>query len=323
MPTFHFTGTSTASSTSTTLSSLSSISAFVSTSSNGVNFTFSLTAINTAPFPTPTFVTITDTVGSGISGLVSFSSSVSFTVSLLVSFTGAPTGTVFSSNPIVDGTFGSGSAAPGVNGNQLQFAIMGFGNNARFSFNSINALLCFTGGTNIATPTGAVPVEELTEGDMVLTADGRETPVRWLGRSPVDTRLAHPARVNPIRITAGALGNGLPRRDLRLSPDHAIEIDGTLCNAGALVNGSTIWQERGKMPDGFAYYHVETDAHELLLAEGVAAESFIDYAGRDSFENSGEATAHIREMDLPRISSARLVPGHIRERLAPLPIAAE
>jgi hypothetical protein len=62
----------------------------------------------------------------------------------------------------------------------------------------------------------------------------------------------------------------------------------------------------------------------LLLAEGVAAESFIDYAGRDGFENGGEAEPRaIPEMDLPRVSSSRLVPGHIRDRLAPMPVAAE
>ncbi|WP_235862121.1 Hint domain-containing protein [Roseovarius litorisediminis] len=189
--------------------------------------------------------------------------------------------------------------------------------------NSLSATInCFTAGTQIATPQGVRDVETLQPGDMVLTASGNARAVKWLGYARVDTRLAHPAKINPICITAGALGNGLPKRDLYLSADHAIAIDGHLINAGALVNGTTIYQVQGKMPDGFTYYHVETDAHELLLAEGVAAESFIDYAGRDSFENGAEATATIPEMDMPRISSARLVPDHIRAALAPA-IAAE
>ena len=68
--------------------------------------------------------------------------------------------------------------------------------------------------------------------------------------------------------------------------------------------------------DGFTYYHVETVAHELLLAEGVAAESFIDYAGRDSFENAEEAQDRsIPEMALPRVSAKRLVPDSLRAGL--------
>ncbi len=180
---------------------------------------------------------------------------------------------------------------------------------------SATSLNCYTAGTAIATPDGRVPVETLQAGDKVLTADGRETEVLWLGRQPVDSRLAHPAKVNPVRIVAGALGGGLPARDLRLSPDHALAIDDHLINAGALVNGSTIYQERGQMPEGFTYYHVETEAHELLLAEGVAAESFIDYASRDSFVNGHERDRHIAEMALPRISAARLVPDELKARL--------
>jgi hypothetical protein len=183
---------------------------------------------------------------------------------------------------------------------------------------------CFMPGTLIATADGEAPVETLKAGDMVRTADGRLTPVTWLGEQSVNVRLQHPAKVNPVCIRAGALGGGLPVRDLHLSPDHAIEIDGVLYNAGALVNGSTIYQ-MAKMPmDGFTYYHIETEAHELLVAEGVSAESYIDYDGRAGFDNAAEADGRtIAEMDLPRVSSARLVPDDIRERLAPLPIAAE
>ena len=160
-------------------------------------------------------------------------------------------------------------------------------------------------------------VEDLTVGTKLRTADGGTTTVKWLGEMPIDTRLVHPARANPVCITAGALGDGLPKQDLRLSPDHAIEIDGVLYNAGALVNGTTIYQERGKLPDGFTYYHIETVAHELLLAEGVPAESFVDYAGREAFDNGDEVRGPIAEMDLPRISAARHVPAHLRERLTP------
>jgi hypothetical protein len=181
---------------------------------------------------------------------------------------------------------------------------------------------CFCAGTRIATRNGLTKVEDLSAGERIFLADGRETEVLWLGRQVVDTSVTNPREINPIRITKGALGGGLPERDLRLSPDHALAIDGYLINAGALVNGSTIYQEHDVTED-FTYYHIETDAHELILAEGVAAETFIDYTTRDTFENAHEAPDRmIEEMPLPRISSARLVPEHIMRKLTPV-MAAE
>jgi hypothetical protein len=180
---------------------------------------------------------------------------------------------------------------------------------------------CFTAGTLIATPDGPRAVETLNAGDRVLTADGGETTVKWLGRQPVDTRIEHPAKINPICITAGALGYNLPERDLRVSPDHGIAIDGYLINAGALVNGTTIYQERNVSED-FTYYHIETDAHELILAEGVAAETFADFSARVDFENADEASGRvIPEMPLPRISSARMVPAHVKSYLGEVRVA--
>jgi len=175
---------------------------------------------------------------------------------------------------------------------------------------------CYCAGTAIATPDGPRAVETLVAGDIINTADGGKTTVRWLGEQPIATRFLHPAKINPICIRAGALGEGVPSRDLFVSQDHAIAIDGLLINAGALVNGTSIYQVKDMPLDGFSYYHVETDAHELILAEGCAAESFIDYAGRDGFINGEESDTVIAEMDLPRISAARLVPQAVRDRLA-------
>ena len=174
---------------------------------------------------------------------------------------------------------------------------------------------CFTAGTMISTPNGARAVETLVAGDVILNSEGRVSTVKWLGAQDVNTRFTDPKKVNPICITAGALGNGLPLRDLKVSGDHAIAIEGVLYNASTLVNGTTIYQVAQMPLNGFTYYHVETDAHELLLAEGVSAETFIDYAGRDSFENGDEVTGQVAEMALPRISSARMVPSELQTRL--------
>jgi hypothetical protein len=104
--------------------------------------------------------------------------------------------------------------------------------------NTIVEVACFMPGTLISTPEGARSVETFKPGDLVITAQGRAVPVRWIGRQTVSRMFGDPMRILPIRITAGALGCNLPARDLLLSPDHALLIDGLLVQAGALVNGA-------------------------------------------------------------------------------------
>ena len=181
---------------------------------------------------------------------------------------------------------------------------------------------CFLEGTLIATPQGERFVQELAAGDLVLTADGRAVPVRWLGRSVVSRVFADPVRVLPVRVLpvrvkAGALGENVPVRDLLVSPGHALLVDGVLAHAAALINGSSIAQE-SEMPLVFAYYHVELDEHALLLAEGAAAESFIEGIEDMGFVNYADRTppAESTEMAYPRAKAPRQVPRAARERLA-------
>ncbi len=181
---------------------------------------------------------------------------------------------------------------------------------------------CFAPGTLISTPSGAQLVEELEPGDMVLTADGRAVPVRFNLCQSAAKRAVMPERFEPVRIEAGALGDGLPLRDLVITGDHGMILDGLVINAGALVNGGSIaWVPFAEMPDPVVYYHIETDAHDVILAEGAPAETFIDVAGRQVFDNYQGyidlygAERIIPEMDRPRISSQRLVPDAIKARL--------
>ncbi|EPX82287.1 Hint domain-containing protein [Salipiger mucosus] len=182
---------------------------------------------------------------------------------------------------------------------------------------------CFLTGTRIATPSGETEVEKLRIGDEILTAEGNTVPVRWIGRQRVVCAFAPAERLMPVRIRAGALGDGLPRRDLRVTADHALLVDGLLVNASALVNGAGIdWVPLSELGASYTVYHVETEAHDLILAEGTAAETYIDYVARRSFDNHeeyralyGEETT-IAEMPLPRISAARLLPPALRARLA-------
>jgi hypothetical protein len=179
---------------------------------------------------------------------------------------------------------------------------------------------CFFAGTRVLTDRGEVPVEELRAGDRVMTVDGAaralET-VRWVGRNVVSRRFADPLRVLPIRIRAGALGDSVPTRDLLVSPDHGVLVDGVLAHAHALVNGASIVREPA-VPLEFTYYHVELDRHALLLAEGTPAESFLDGVEDMAFVNWAERVRpdSVAALPHPRPKSARQVPRHIRDRLA-------
>jgi len=182
-------------------------------------------------------------------------------------------------------------------------------------------VICFYPGTLIATPEGECAVETMKIGDLVLTTDGKAAPVRWVGRQTVSTRFANPQRVLPIRVTAGALAEGVPARDLLLSPDHALLVDGALVQACALINGVSIVRETN-VPVTFTYYHVELADHSLILAENAAAETFVDNVERMGFDNWAEHEAlyghlpAIAEMARPRAKSARQVPAATRARLA-------
>ena len=89
----------------------------------------------------------------------------------------------------------------------------------------------------------------------------------------------------PIRIERDAFADGMPHRDLVVSPDHAIFVDGKLICARQLVNGTTIRQELNWT--AVDYYHVQLDQHAILLAEGLPAESYIDTGNSGFFANSG------------------------------------
>lgn len=197
----------------------------------------------------------------------------------------------------------------------------GAGAQNQFSLDTAAPVPCFAAGTAISTPMGAVPVESLKAGDLVLTADGAVRPVRWLGRQTVSMRFGDPLRVTPVRVKAGALDENVPSRDLVLSPDHALLVDGVLIHAGALVNASSVVRELD-VPETFIYYHVELTDHSLVLAEGAPAETFIDNIDRLSFDNWDEHEAigtdlpGIVEMSYPRAKSQRQVASATRQRLA-------
>jgi hypothetical protein len=142
---------------------------------------------------------------------------------------------------------------------------------------------CFTPGTAIATPDGERPVEDIAPGDLVLTEDRGARKVRWAGRRDLTAAdLMRRPELRPVRIAAGALGAGLPRRDLLLSPQHRVLVAGwpvelwlgepeVLAPVVQLVGHPGIAVEPPGR--GVSYLHLMFDRHEIVRAEGAPVES--------------------------------------------------
>jgi hypothetical protein len=148
---------------------------------------------------------------------------------------------------------------------------------------------CFAAGTCVLTQRGMVPVEAVRRGDAAITHTSEPREVQWIGRRALDCRRhPNPDRVFPVRIVAHAFGHRLPARDLRLSPDHAVFIYDALIPVRCLINGATVRQERVLR---VTYYHLELSTHEVVLAEGLPVETYLDLGNRQAFDNAGEAVA--------------------------------
>ncbi|MEO0999609.1 MAG: Hint domain-containing protein [Pseudomonadota bacterium] len=158
--------------------------------------------------------------------------------------------------------------------------------------------VCFARGTRIATPKGTVPIEEISAGDRIITVDGGARRVRWIGSTTISAqRLAEERQFHPVRIKAGALGRGLPERDLLVSQQHRMVLSGwraevmfgepeVLAAAKHLVNGDTIFVDESVTE--VQYFHILFDNHEIILAEGAPSESF--HPGESSIRGIDRAT---------------------------------
>ncbi len=140
---------------------------------------------------------------------------------------------------------------------------------------------CFAAGTRIGTEKGTVAVESLRVGDRVMLAVGGAEAAVWIGSRDVDcARHPRPETVWPVRVAHGAFGENVPERDLYLSPDHAVFVDGVLIPVKLLINGGSIIQVKR---NHVRYFHVELPEHAVILAEGLSVESYLDTDDRANF----------------------------------------
>jgi len=150
--------------------------------------------------------------------------------------------------------------------------------------------MCFLRGTSIMTSTGEVCIEDLQIGDLVETVRGEAMAVKWIGRRVF--KHSGPAWSNsvmPIRVARHALDDRTPHRDLYLSPGHALFIDGVLIRAKELVNGISIAPGLPADRETIEYFHIVLDSHDVVLAEGAPAESFLlQMRNYEDFTNFGE-----------------------------------
>ena len=183
---------------------------------------------------------------------------------------------------------------------------------------------CFVTGTRLLTDSGYIPVEELHIGDRLKVADGSIQDIKWLGyqtRHP--HQIENPLLGYPILIKTGALGENLPHQDLLVSPNHGLLVDKLLIEAGALVNETSIIKTTPRKT--FVYYHVALARHNLLIAEGVLAESYspqkqdclsydngVEY---DQLYPDGNSDLILCSLNFPRIKSKVKVPLYIKEKL--------
>ncbi len=147
---------------------------------------------------------------------------------------------------------------------------------------------CFLRGTMIATPDGETAVESLRPGDLVDVIENEarvSRPIAWVGGRSMDAALfGNRAEAYPVRIRRHAMADNVPHRDLLVTPEHCILAEGSLVPARMLVNNSSVIIDRS-IP-AFDFFHIELDRHSILLAEGLAAESYLDTGNRDLFGDS-------------------------------------
>jgi len=155
---------------------------------------------------------------------------------------------------------------------------------------------CFTPGTLIATPKGERRVEDLQVGDRVITRDNGIQEIRWMGQRSLNGReLAYSEHLNPVLIRQGALGSGLPERDMMVSPNHRVLVsnDKTALyfeDREVLVSAKHLTGLPGvdvvEVSD-ITYIHFMCDQHEVVLSDGAWTESF--QPGDQSLKGIGNA----------------------------------
>jgi hypothetical protein len=192
---------------------------------------------------------------------------------------------------------GVGSATP------LSFSLSGY---------TPSTPVCFVHGTLIKMEDGTeAPIQELRIGDQIATSKG-PLPIKWIAKRTVwkqRARRSEYRKALPVRIEAGSLGVGIPRKDLLVSRCHGIWVDGRIVNTSFLENGINIAQvSQEDYPECIQYYHLEFDEEVLVEANCALACSYVNMNNRRYFDNYPEFISLYCSADLTARSLIRTGP---------------
>ncbi|MEJ6390503.1 Hint domain-containing protein [Gymnodinialimonas ulvae] len=160
-----------------------------------------------------------------------------------------------------------------------------FSDNSTLTFTNIETVIpCFTPGSRVEVARGTFKVEDLRVGDLIRTRDAGLQAIRWIGRKHLtQSDLSAAPHLRPVRIRKGALGDGLPNRDMDVSPQHRMLIEGVNAEllfgeAQVLVRAKHLTHLPGidvaHRCERVTYIHVMCDAHEVIRVDGAWTESF-------------------------------------------------
>ncbi|MBS1032920.1 Hint domain-containing protein [Gluconobacter cerinus] len=151
-------------------------------------------------------------------------------------------------------------------------------------------LVCYLPGTLIRTPHGEVPVESLDIGDEVVTFNWETQsevirPLTWVGyqKSKLQPNLPEDQAGYPVRILKNSISDNTPHKDLLVTPEHCLFFNGKFIPARMLVNGQSIFYDRSVT--SYNFYHIETEEHSVIWADGMLSESYLDTGNRRYFSN--------------------------------------
>ena len=190
------------------------------------------------------------------------------------------------------------------------------------NFTRKDLVVCFVAGTNIRTPKGEIAIEDLQIGDLISTVNGVKA-IKFICQSTRSFNELLATGKNPIRVAAGTFG---ATADLLMTPSHALNLEGSLIEAGALIDHASVDRVTEWNSPELTYFNLELDQHELIWANGVATESyFSSYRtngfSRESWDNYSEYVALygegelMQELDMPRIPFSRQIPAAVAAKL--------
>ncbi|GBQ69461.1 hypothetical protein AA103196_2223 [Ameyamaea chiangmaiensis NBRC 103196] len=150
--------------------------------------------------------------------------------------------------------------------------------------------VCFLAGTLIDTPQGPVAIETLEKGSKIIAYTDRGTELRdviWSGtaHTVVQTDKPDDQAGYPVRIRQNALADGVPNKDLLVTPEHCLFFNGRFVPARLLINGSSIAYDRTIL--SYDYFHIETEQHSIIVADGAMTETYLDTGNRGQFTQYG------------------------------------